>query len=85
MKTHLIICNEADYLQAHLTFIVSKRRPGNPVFHDIKERVTSLLKKGIMAAIADLTSRSISLRGFRATDTAQRFEARPERGNPSLK
>ena len=48
MKTPLIICNEADYLQAHLTFIVSAPRPGNPVFHDFKERVTSLLKKWIM-------------------------------------
>jgi hypothetical protein len=48
MKTHFIICNEADYLQAHLTFLVSKPRPGNPVFRDFKERVTSLLKKWIL-------------------------------------
>jgi hypothetical protein len=48
MKTHLIICNEADYLRAHLTFIVNKPRPGNPVFHGFKQRVTSLLKKWIM-------------------------------------
>jgi hypothetical protein len=48
MKTHLIICNEADYLQAHVTAIVSEPRRGNPVFHDFKERVTSLLKKWIM-------------------------------------
>ena len=48
MKTHFIICNEADYLQAHLTFLVSKPRPGNPVFHELKERVTYLLKKWIM-------------------------------------
>jgi hypothetical protein len=48
MKTHLTICNEADYLQAHLTFIVNKPRPVKPVFHDLKERVASLLKKWIM-------------------------------------
>jgi len=48
MKTQLKICNEADYLQAHLTFIVSKPGPVNPVFHDFKERVASLLKKWIM-------------------------------------
>ena len=48
MKTQLKICNEADYLQAHLTFIVSKPRPVNPVFHDFKERVAWLLKKWIM-------------------------------------
>ena len=47
MKTQLKICNEADYLQAHLTFIVSKPGPVNPVFHDFKERVASLLKKWI--------------------------------------
>ncbi len=47
MKTQLKICNEADYLQAHLTFIVSTPRHGKPVFHDFKERVASLLKKWI--------------------------------------
>jgi hypothetical protein len=72
MKTHLIICNEADYLQAHLTFIVSKPSQGNPVFHDLKERVTSLLKKWIMVANADLRARSIHLREIRATSKAQR-------------
>jgi hypothetical protein len=48
MKTQLKICNEADYLQAHLTFIVSKPRPVNPVFNEFKERVASLLKKWIL-------------------------------------
>jgi len=45
MKTHLIICNESDYLQAHLTFISGKSAPGNPVFQELKQRVTSLLGK----------------------------------------
>jgi hypothetical protein len=48
MKTHLIICNESDYLQAHLTFIAGKSAPGNPVFNELKQRVTSLLKKWIL-------------------------------------
>jgi hypothetical protein len=67
MKTHLIICNEADYLQAHLTVIVSEPRRGNVVFHDFKQRVTSLLKKWVTAANADATSRSVDPRGLRAT------------------
>ena len=75
MNTQSKICNEADYLQAHLTFIVSRPRPGNPVFQDFKERATSLLKKWIIAASAELTSRSIHLGGSRATGKAQRFEA----------
>jgi len=41
-------------LQAHLTFIVSKPSPVNPVFHDFKERVASLLKKMDYAANAGL-------------------------------
>jgi len=52
MKTHFIICNEADYLQAHLTFLVSTPRPENPVFQDFKQRVTSLLKKRVVAGKA---------------------------------
>jgi hypothetical protein len=45
MKTHLIICNESDYLRAHLTFIAGKPAPGNPVFQELKLRVTALLGK----------------------------------------
>jgi len=53
MKTQMIICNDADYLQAHLTFIASTARPGNPGFHDFKQRVTSLLWKWVVAGNAD--------------------------------
>jgi hypothetical protein len=74
MKTHLKICNEADYLQAHLTVIVSESRRGNAVFHEFKQRVTSILKKCVMAASADLTSRSIQPRWPRATSKTQRFD-----------
>ena len=45
MKTHFIICNESDYLQAHLTFIVGKPAPGNPALHQLNQRVTLMLKK----------------------------------------
>lgn len=48
MKTRLIICNEADYLQAHMTFLVRKPRVGNPIVLDLKQRATSLLKKWIL-------------------------------------
>jgi hypothetical protein len=55
MKTHFIICNEADYLQAHLTFLVSRSRRENPVLHGLKKRVTPLLKKRVVAGNADLS------------------------------
>jgi len=45
MKTGLIICNEWDYLRAHLTIIAGKPASGNPVLLDLKLRVTSTLKK----------------------------------------
>jgi hypothetical protein len=45
MKTHLTICNESDYLRAHLTFIAGKPASGNPVYQELKQRVTSVLKK----------------------------------------
>jgi hypothetical protein len=44
MKTHLIIYNEADYLQAHMTVIVSGSRQGNTVFHEFKHWVSSILR-----------------------------------------
>ena len=45
MKTHLIICNDADYLQAHMTVIVSGPRQGNSIFHEFKLWVSSLFRK----------------------------------------
>jgi hypothetical protein len=48
MKTRLIICNEADYLQAHMTFLVGKPRIGNPIAPESKQRVIALLKKWIL-------------------------------------
>jgi hypothetical protein len=68
MKTQSRICNEADYLQAHLTAIVSEPRRGSPVFHSLNQRIVSLLKKWIMVANADLASLSMHLRGIRATE-----------------
>jgi hypothetical protein len=68
MKTTLIICNEADYLQAHLTFIVGKPRPENQVLHNFGQRMTSLLKKWVAAASADLASRSMHPRGLRMAE-----------------
>ena len=45
MKTHLVICNEADYLQAHLTVVMRERRRRNPAFHEFKQWVGSILRK----------------------------------------
>ena len=44
------ICTESDYLQAHLTVIERESRRRAPAFHNVKQRVTSLLKKWILAA-----------------------------------
>ena len=53
MRTQLIICTEADYLQAHLTVIVGESRRRNPVLHNLKQRVTSILDKLSTAAKAE--------------------------------
>jgi hypothetical protein len=57
MKTHFIICNESDYLQAHLTFLVRTPRRENPVLHDFKQRVTSMLKKRVVTGKAGRSKR----------------------------
>jgi hypothetical protein len=57
LRTKLKICTEADYLQAHLTIIVGESRYWNPAFHNLKQRVTSILKKWIAAVNGDLTTR----------------------------
>jgi hypothetical protein len=49
----LQICTEADYLQAHLTVIVGGSRRRNPSFHNLKQLLTSKLKKWIAAASAN--------------------------------
>jgi hypothetical protein len=47
MKRRSIICNEADYLQAHLTGIVHGPGQGNPIIRDLKEWVNSIMKIGL--------------------------------------
>jgi hypothetical protein len=56
MRTQLKICTETDYLQAHLTFVEGEFRGRNPTLHNVKQRVTSILKKWITAANANLTA-----------------------------
>jgi hypothetical protein len=65
MKTHLIICNEADYLQAHMTFLAGKPRVGIPIVPDLKQRVTSFLNKWILQKM-----RAWSRRGFACAGSA---------------
>ncbi len=47
----LQICTEADYLQAHLTVLARGSRGRNPAFLNLKQLVTSVLKKWITAAM----------------------------------
>jgi len=47
----LPICTEADYLQAHLTVLTGGSRGRNPAFFNLKQRLTSILKKWITAAM----------------------------------
>lgn len=61
-------------MQAHLTAIEGKSRRSDPALYDLKLRVTSILKKWITAANANLTTRSIPLHRLRAISMSQRFE-----------
>jgi len=54
LRTKSEICTEADYLQAHLTVIVAESRHRNPALDNLKQKVTSILKKWI-AAVKRLT------------------------------
>ena len=53
MRTQLRIRTEADYLQAHLTVIEEESRGRNLTLRNVKQRVTSVLKKWILAANAN--------------------------------
>ena len=75
LRTKLIICTEVDYLQAHLTVIEGKSRGSSLTLHNAKQRVTSVLKKWILAVNDDLPAQSNSLRRFRAIGASQRFWA----------
>jgi hypothetical protein len=55
LRTQLRIYTEADYLQAHLTVIEGESRGRNAALHNVKQRATSVLKKWILAANANLT------------------------------
>jgi hypothetical protein len=68
-----MICNETDYLQAHLTVIEGESRGRNPTLHNLKQRVTSVLKKWILTANADLPAQFNPLLRLRATNMSQRF------------
>lgn len=55
MRTPLTICTEADYLQAHLTFLGGEPALRNLALQKIKQRVTSVVKKRILAGTANRT------------------------------
>src|SRR5260370_7539934 len=71
LRTKLKICTETDYLQAHLTVIEGKSRARNPTLHNLKQRVTSVLKKWILAANANLTPQSTPLLPLRPIIASQ--------------
>ena len=45
-----MICNETDYLQAHLTVIEGRSRDRSLTLHNLKQQLTSGLKNWILAA-----------------------------------
>jgi hypothetical protein len=51
-------------LQAHLTVLEGKSRGNGLTLHNTKQRVTSVLKKFILAVNANLPAQSDSLLGF---------------------
>jgi hypothetical protein len=85
LRTQLKICTEADYLQAHLTVIEGESRRRDPAFHNVKQRVTSILKKWILAANANLTTHSNPLLRLRAISTSQQFWAGFRFGRKALR
>jgi hypothetical protein len=50
MKTHLVIYDEADYLQAHMTVIVSETRGGSPILQEFKKQVRWMWRKWVVTA-----------------------------------
>lgn len=69
----LKICTETDYLQAHLTAIEGESRRRNPTWHNLKQRVTSVMKKWLLAANANMTRHSNALLRLRAIIASQPF------------
>ena len=66
MRTQLKICTEADYLQAHLTVIDGEFRGRSPALRILKQHVTSVVKKWMFEATANLASLFNSLLKLRA-------------------
>jgi hypothetical protein len=64
LRTKLIICTEADYLQAHLTVIEGKSRGSSLTLHHAKQRVTSVLRKWILAVNDTCQRNPIHCLGF---------------------
>jgi hypothetical protein len=77
------ICTEADYLQAHLTFIAGESGRRNPAFHNLKKCLTSIMKKWIIAAkgpkhkadagdVGELPSRAASMQSYPSVARVQK-------------
>jgi hypothetical protein len=51
MRTQFKICNEADYLRAHMTVIERRPAEAGATLHTVKEQVASTVKKWVSMAM----------------------------------
>jgi hypothetical protein len=51
MRTPFKICNEADYLQAHMTVIERRPTEGGATLHTVKEQLAIAVKKWVSMAM----------------------------------
>jgi hypothetical protein len=75
VRTKLKICTEEDYLQAHVTVIEREFRGRNRTLHNVRQRVTSVLKEWILADNANLTVQSNPPLRLRAISVSRQFWA----------
>jgi hypothetical protein len=69
LRTQLKICTEADYLQAHITAIAAESRHWDPALYNLKQWVTSILKKWI-GVVSRARSRYVALSDIGRTRTS---------------
>jgi hypothetical protein len=51
MRTQFKICNDADYLRAHMTVIERRPAEAGATLHTVKEQVASTVKKWVSMAM----------------------------------
>ena len=73
MRTPLKICTEADYLQAHVTVIGGETGDRSPALRILKQHLTSVVKKWMFEATANLTSPFNPLLRLRAISASRKL------------